>query len=33
MVFRASHGKHYTCLMDGCVLTPDAYPQGWKLAE
>ena len=22
------NGKHYTCLMDGCVWTPDAYPQG-----
>lgn len=24
------NGKHYTCLMDGCVWTPDAYPQGWR---
>lgn len=23
------NGKHYTCLLDGCVWTPDAYPQGW----
>lgn len=23
-------GKHYTCVMDGCVWTPDAYPQGWR---
>ena len=22
--------KHYTCVMDGCVWTPDAYPQGWR---
>ena len=27
------NGKHYTCLMEGCVWTPNAYPQGWKLAE
>ena len=27
------NGKHYTCLMDGCVWTPDTYPQGWQLAE
>ena len=24
------NGKHYTCLMDGCVWTPDVYPQGWR---
>lgn len=24
------NGKHYTCLMEGCVWTPDAYPQGWR---
>lgn len=24
------NGKHYTCLMDGCVWTPDAYPHGWR---
>lgn len=24
------NGKHYTCVMDGCVWTPDAYPQGWR---
>ena len=24
------NGKHYTCLMDGCVWTPDTYPQGWR---
>lgn len=27
------NGKHYTCVMDGCVWTPDAYPQGWQLVE
>ena len=27
------NGKHYTCVMDGCVWTPDAYPQGWQLQE
>lgn len=24
------NGKHYMCVMDGCVWTPDAYPQGWQ---
>ena len=24
------NGKHYTCLMDGCVWTPDTYTQGWR---
>lgn len=24
------NGKHYTCVLDGCVWTPDAYPQGWQ---
>lgn len=24
------NGKHYTCIYDGCVWTPDAYPQGWQ---
>lgn len=24
------NGKHYTCIYDGCVLNPDAYPKGWK---
>jgi len=24
------NGKHYTCIYDGCVWTPDAYPQGWR---
>ena len=27
------NGRHYTCVMDGCVWTPDAYPQGWQLEE
>lgn len=27
------NGKHYTCIYDGCVWTPDAYPQGWQLVE
>lgn len=27
------NGKHYACIYDGCVWTPDAYPQGWKLVE
>ena len=27
------NGKHYECLVDGCVWSPDAYPQGWKLIE
>ena len=27
------NGKHYTCTYDGCVWTPDEYPQGWKLVE
>ena len=27
------NGKHYTCAMDNCVWTPDAYPQGWQLVE
>ena len=29
----AYNGKHYTCVLDGCVWTPDTYPQGWQLAE
>lgn len=29
----AYNGKHYTCVMDGCVWTPDTYPQGWQLVE
>lgn len=24
------NGKHYTCIYDGCVWTPDVYPQGWR---
>lgn len=24
------NGKHYTCVLDGCVWSPDAYPQGWR---
>lgn len=24
------NGKHYTCVMDGCVWPPDTYPQGWQ---
>ena len=27
------NGKHYTCVMNGCVWTPDAYPQGWRKEE
>lgn len=27
------NGKHYTCVMDECVWTPDAYPQGWRKEE
>ena len=27
------NGKHYECIYDGCVWTPDAYPAGWKLIE
>lgn len=27
------NGKHYTCVLDGCVWTPDAYPQGWRNEE
>ena len=26
-------GNKYICQMDGCVWTPDDYPQGWKLVE
>lgn len=26
-------GKHYTCTYNGCVWTPDEYPQGWQLVE
>lgn len=24
------NGKHYTCVLDGCVWSPDTYPQGWQ---
>ena len=24
------NGKKYICKINGCVWTPDAYPQGWK---
>ena len=24
------NGKHYTCIYDGCVWTPDVYQHGWK---
>ena len=27
------NGKHYTCTYNGCVWTPDEYPQGWQLVE
>ena len=27
------NGKKYECLKDGCVWTPDDYPQGWKLVK
>lgn len=23
-------GEHYTCQMDGCVWSPEAYPHAWK---
>ena len=26
-------GKHYECIFNGCVWTPDEYPQGWKEVE
>lgn len=26
-------GKHYECIFNGCVWTPDDYPQGWKEVE
>lgn len=25
--------KHYTCKMDGCVWSPDDYPDAWEVAE
>ena len=27
------NGKHYECIYNGCVWTPDTYPAGWKLIE
>ena len=27
------NGQHYVCRMDGCVWSPDAYPDGWELQE
>ena len=27
------NGKHYICKMDGCVWSPDTYPQAWEVAE
>lgn len=27
------NGKHYECVYDGCVWTPDVYPAGWKEVE
>lgn len=27
------NGKKYECIYDGCVWTPDDYPQGWKEVE
>lgn len=24
------NGKHYTCVLDGCVWPPDTFPQGWQ---
>lgn len=24
------NGKHYTCVLAGCVCPPDIYPQGWQ---
>ena len=24
------NGKKYICLIDGCVWSPDEYPQGWQ---
>lgn len=26
-------GEKYTCLVDGCVWSPEEYPQGWKKEE
>lgn len=27
------NGQHYVCQMDGCVWSPDAYPDAWELQE
>lgn len=27
------NGKKYICKLDGCVWTPDDYPQGWEVVE
>lgn len=27
------NGKHYECIFNGCVWSPDDYPQGWKEVE
>lgn len=27
------NGKRYICQMDGCVWSPDVYPQGWEEVE
>lgn len=27
------NGHHYICQMDGCVWSPDAYPDAWELQE
>lgn len=26
-------GKHYICKMNGCVWSPEVYPDGWTAAE
>lgn len=26
-------GKHYVCKMNGCVWSPEVYPDGWEAAE
>ena len=27
------NGKHYECIFDNCVWTPDVYPAGWEEVE
>lgn len=27
------NGKRYKCILDGCVLAPDVYPDGWEEVE